>query len=145
MRVSGCDISSEVVAQAENRLLLAGNDGQFYAHDILALEHQKNIADLVICCEVLEHTLNPQVCLKIISEITSRWVILSVPNEPWWRILNVCRLAYLKDWGNTPGHLWHWSPGLFRALVEEHLDIVEFRNVFPWTMLLAQKRALPSN
>ena len=39
------------------------------------------------------------------------------PREPLWRGLNIARGAYLKDLGNTPGHLNHWSKRGFVALL----------------------------
>ena len=36
-----------------------------------------------------------------------------MPREPLWRGLNMARGAYLKDLGNTPGHVNHWSKRSF--------------------------------
>ena len=36
-------------------------------------------------------------------------LLVSVPREPLWRALNVARGAYLRELGNTPGHVNHWS------------------------------------
>ena len=47
-----------------------------------------------------------------------RHLLVSVPREPLWRGLNMARGAYLKDLGNTPGHVNHWSKRTFvRAAV----------------------------
>ena len=59
-------------------------------------------------------------------------------SEPLWRALNVARGAYLRDLGNTPGHVNHWSKRGFIDLLERHGDLVEARSPFPWTMLLVQ-------
>jgi hypothetical protein len=63
-----------------------------------------------------------------------------VPNEPLWRVLNFSRGKYLADWGNTPGHLNHWSPGAFRAFLEKELIIEDMRRPLPWTVVLARPR-----
>ena len=46
--------------------------------------------------------------------------------------------AYIKDLGNTPGHLNHWSRKAFVALLSQHGTVEEIRSPFPWTMLLAR-------
>jgi hypothetical protein len=63
-------------------------------------------------------------------------VLVSVPREPLWRGLNIARGAYLKDLGNTPGHLSHWSKRSFARLLARHGEIVELRSPLPWTMAL---------
>ncbi len=66
------------------------------------------------------------------------FVIVSVPREPLWRTVNMARGAYLKDLGNTPGHVNHWSKRSFVSLLERHGEVVEARSPFPWTMLLVR-------
>ena len=45
-----------------------------------------------------------------------------MPREPLWRGLNMARGAYVKDLGNTPGHLNHWSRKAFVELLSRHGD-----------------------
>ena len=59
-----------------------------------------------------------------------------MPHEPLWRVLNVLRGAYLRDLGNTPGHVNHWSRRGFLRLLERHGRIIEARSPSPWTMVL---------
>ena len=59
--------------------------------------------------EVLEHVPDPGAVLAEMARVASRWILVSVPREPLWRMLNMARGAYLRDLGNTPGHLNHWS------------------------------------
>jgi 2-polyprenyl-3-methyl-5-hydroxy-6-metoxy-1,4-benzoquinol methylase len=61
--------------------------------------------DLVLCTEVLEHLENPENALEKLVQISKKYVFVSVPNEPWFRIANILRLKYLSDLGNTPGHI----------------------------------------
>jgi 2-polyprenyl-3-methyl-5-hydroxy-6-metoxy-1,4-benzoquinol methylase len=86
--------------------------------------------------EVLEHVPDPDAVLVEMSRVASRWLLVSVPREPLWRALNVARGAYLKDLGNTPGHLNHWSKRSFAQLLGRHGETVELRSPFPWTMAL---------
>jgi 2-polyprenyl-3-methyl-5-hydroxy-6-metoxy-1,4-benzoquinol methylase len=92
--------------------------------------------ELVICCEVLEHLEHPEKALRELSRVSSKYVLLSVPREPTWRALNMLRGAYLKDWGNTPGHIQHWSPRSFEAFTSSQLRIVRRAHPLPWTVVL---------
>jgi ubiquinone/menaquinone biosynthesis C-methylase UbiE len=94
--------------------------------------------DLVLTMEVLEHLEDPQRALREIARVSRRYVIASVPNEPVWRILNMLRGAYLKDFGNTPGHVQHFSPRAFRRLLETELEIIDTCRPLPWQMALCR-------
>jgi hypothetical protein len=72
------------------------------------------------------------------ARVASRWILVSVPREPLWRGLNIARGAYLRELGNTPGHLNHWSKRSFAKLVGRHGEIVELRSPPPWTMALVR-------
>jgi hypothetical protein len=61
-----------------------------------------------------------------------------VPREPLWRALNLARGAYVRDLGDTPGHVNHWSRRAFTALLARHGEVVEARAPLPWTMLLVR-------
>jgi ubiquinone/menaquinone biosynthesis C-methylase UbiE len=94
--------------------------------------------DAATAMEVLEHVPDPSAVLAEMSRVASRWVLVSVPREPLWRVLNMARGAYLRHLGNTPGHLNHWSKRGFVRLVGGYGEIVELRSPFPWTMALVR-------
>jgi SAM-dependent methyltransferase len=94
--------------------------------------------DLASAIEVLEHVPDPEHTVAEMARVAQRWLLVSVPREPLWRGLNMARGAYLKDLGNTPGHLNHWSKRAFVALLSRHGEVVEARSPFPWTMLLVR-------
>jgi 2-polyprenyl-3-methyl-5-hydroxy-6-metoxy-1,4-benzoquinol methylase len=90
--------------------------------------------------EVLEHVPDPDAVLAEMARVASHWLLLSVPREPIWRALNMARGAYLRDLGNTPGHLNHWSKRTFARLLGRYGETVELRSPFPWTMALVRLR-----
>jgi 2-polyprenyl-3-methyl-5-hydroxy-6-metoxy-1,4-benzoquinol methylase len=94
--------------------------------------------DLASAIEVLEHVPDPEHTLAEMARCAGRHLLVSVPREPLWRMLNMARGAYWKDLGNTPGHLNHWSRRSFARLLSRHGEIVEVRSPFPWTMLLVR-------
>jgi ubiquinone/menaquinone biosynthesis C-methylase UbiE len=94
--------------------------------------------DLAAAIEVLEHVPDPAHTVAEMARVARRHVLVSVPREPLWRGLNMARGAYLKDLGNTPGHVNHWSKRSFVKLLSQHGTVVEARSPFPWTMLLVR-------
>jgi 2-polyprenyl-3-methyl-5-hydroxy-6-metoxy-1,4-benzoquinol methylase len=96
--------------------------------------------DMASAIEVLEHVPDPVHTVAEMARVAGRWLLVSVPREPLWRGLNLARGAYLRDLGNTPGHLNHWSKRSFVALLQRHGEVVEARSPFPWTMLLVRLR-----
>lgn len=140
--VRACDFSTTVVQMAQRHAEAIGVAAErFQVKSIYDLHAPTDCAPLVVCCEVLEHLESPEQGLEALSEIVTGHVILSVPREPIWCLLNLARGRYLREWGNTPGHLQHWSKSGFIALVSRHFDIVEVRSPLPWTMLLCRARA----
>ena len=96
--------------------------------------------DTVLAIEVLEHVAEPDdVLAEMVRTATSR-IVVSVPHEPIWRVLNLMRGKYVRDLGNTPGHVQHWTRSGFRQLVERHLDDVVVSRPFPWTMIAGRPR-----
>jgi 2-polyprenyl-3-methyl-5-hydroxy-6-metoxy-1,4-benzoquinol methylase len=135
-RVVGIDLEEESIQagwaehQAPNleyRVMEAANlpfaDGEF---------------QLASAIEVLEHVPDPEHTLAEMARCASAHLLVSVPREPLWRMLNMARGAYWSALGNTPGHLNHWSRRSFVALLSRHGEVVEVRSPFPWTMLLVR-------
>ena len=72
--------------------------------------------------------------------MSKRYVIIGVPREPLWRFLNMCRFKYLKHYGNTPGHLNHWSKKSLVKLIENKFGkVIAIESPIPWTIVLAEK------
>jgi ubiquinone/menaquinone biosynthesis C-methylase UbiE len=95
--------------------------------------------DLAAAVEVLEHVPDPEHTVAEMARVArGGHLLVSVPREPLWRALNVARGTYVRDLGNTPGHVNHWSRRAFAALLSRHGEVVEARSPFPWTMLLVR-------
>jgi 2-polyprenyl-3-methyl-5-hydroxy-6-metoxy-1,4-benzoquinol methylase len=138
--IRGSDVSAEVIEEARRRASAAGLDVAYRAVPIEALEPATDGAELIVCCEVLEHLPDPVAGLEKIASLASPWLIVSVPREPLWRALNLARFKYVSDLGNTPGHLNHWSRRRFEEFVDERVEIIQTRRPLPWTMLLGRVR-----
>jgi len=133
----GIDTSAEQIARAKRR---HGVAGKFQVAQAEMVPFPDSWFDLVLACEVLEHLAKPEIAVMEFARVTRKFVLISVPWEPIWRILNCARGAYLLQIGNTPGHIQHFGRRKIRALVAPYFEILKELHPFPWTMLLLQKR-----
>jgi SAM-dependent methyltransferase len=138
LSVRGSDISAEVIEEARRRAARAGVEIAYRAASITELEPRTDAAELVVCCEVLEHLADPDRGLEVLAGLARPWLLVSVPREPAWRALNLARLKYLGELGNTPGHLGHWSRRGFVEFLNTRVEVVEVRSPLPWTMALCR-------
>lgn len=108
--------------------------------DVQQLPFAANSFDLVVLLEVFEHVGSPAAALEEAQRISRRYMLASVPHEPWWRLGNLLRLKYLRQLGNTPEHLHHWSASGFRRFIGQRFKVTDVKLPFLWTFVLAEKR-----
>jgi 2-polyprenyl-3-methyl-5-hydroxy-6-metoxy-1,4-benzoquinol methylase len=111
---------------------------EYRVEDATNLSFADDEFDMATAIEVLEHVPDPERTVAEMARVASRWVLVSVPREPLWRGLNMARGAYLKDLGNTPGHVNHWSKRSFVSMLSRHGTVQQVRSPFPWTMVLVR-------
>jgi SAM-dependent methyltransferase len=111
---------------------------EFRAQEASSLSFRDDEFDLVAAIEVLEHVPRPEATLSEMARVARRWLLVSVPREPLWRVLNMARGAYWRSLGNTPGHVNHWSKRGFIELLGRYGTVEKARSPFPWTMLLVR-------
>jgi 2-polyprenyl-3-methyl-5-hydroxy-6-metoxy-1,4-benzoquinol methylase len=140
LRVRGTDAFAAVLEEARERARLAGVEIDYEATPVEELDPERHASELIVCCEVLEHLADPDLALETLSGLAHPWLIASVPREPLWRALNLARLSYVGELGNTPGHLNHWSKRGFARFLESRFEVVELRSPLPWTMALCRAR-----
>lgn len=130
-QLAGIDYSKVAIGSAKELFpYLNAKTGNIYN-----LSYKDNSFDVVICTEVLEHLENPALALKEIERVTSKYALLTVPNEPWFMLLN------FTQWGKDIGHINHWGSEAFKKFVEHNsrFKIVKEKHPFPWTMILVKK------
>ena len=66
---------------------------------------------------------DPERTVAEMARVARGHLLVSVPREPLWRALNVARGAYLRDLGNTPGHINHFSKRAFVRLLARHGEV----------------------
>jgi SAM-dependent methyltransferase len=136
-QVRGSDFSVRAIELA--RINADSDKVDLKVASVYDLTSPNDAAELVVCCEVLEHLEDPERALGVLKTLASPFLIVSVPCEPVWRILNLIRGSYWKDLGNTPGHRQHWSKRAFVELVGAYFEILDVQSPLPWTMILAKQ------
>jgi 2-polyprenyl-3-methyl-5-hydroxy-6-metoxy-1,4-benzoquinol methylase len=82
LSVRGSDRSREVVNEAERRAAARGLTLPLQVADLYELDPARDAAELVLCCEVLEHVPEPARALRILAGLARPYLIVSVPREP---------------------------------------------------------------
>ena len=108
--------------------------------DIYRLPYKNNSFDLVIATEVLEHLENPKKAYKELVRVSKKYILLSVPNEPFFTIQRIGRLQNIKHLGAHPEHIQHWTIPAFTKFVKiKGVRIVTRKFPIPWTMVVLKK------
>jgi SAM-dependent methyltransferase len=133
------DISATMIAEASRAI--RSSRVSYRQLDITTFEPLEPAPDLIVCCEVLEHLCSPALGLRTLWAQRASWYLMSVPREPVFRGMNFARAAYLRSFGNSPGHVQHWSKRGFLDLVSQAFEPVIVRSPIPWTVVLCRPRS----
>ena len=132
-----CDVGSSLVSAAKVR-----NPGvSLSRQSVYSLALPDKSVDVVVMLEVMEHLDEPARALAELDRVARRHVIVSTPREPIWRALNFMRGKYMRDLGNTPGHLQHWSSRGLQRFMRTRFDVQDMRQPLPWTILALSPRS----
>lgn len=132
LSIEAADVEQDIIeiARKENP------DISFKVESAYSINEPDRSYDLVTVMEVLEHLEYPDKAIAEAKRLTKKYCIFSVPFEPYWRILNILRMKYITDLGNTPGHINHWGRDEFSNLLSKHFINVNLKTVFPWNFAL---------
>lgn len=115
---------------------------RFIHADAERLPFEEGGYDVVVCVEVLEHLSDPAAGLSELARVArGGHLVLSVPREPLFRMGNFLTGRHLAAFGNTPGHLNHWSSRGFLEFVESAGEVRSMKKPFPWTIVWAESAA----
>ena len=135
LQMTGLDISNEALKTARK----LNPDSKFFEGSIYEMPFEDNKFDLVIASEVLEHLEKPKKALDEISRISKKHVLLSVPNEPLFRITNFLRGKNISRLGNDIDHVSLWGKKQFINMISNYFKIVKIETPFPWIVVLCTK------
>lgn len=134
VRLVGLDLEASIVA--EGRRVFPHLD--LRQGDIYHINEPDHTWDVVVASEVLEHLERPADGLRELARVAKRYVVLSVPWEPWFRTLNLARGKHVRRWGNHPEHINNWTRQSFVDFVSGQLSVERVIPSFPWTIVLAK-------
>lgn len=135
--------ASEYVAAMVSRARDRNPGIKITQENIYKTKHADESFDLIFLLEVLEHLDYPDKGLAELHRIIKKdgYLILGVPREPLWCVLNMARGKYLRHFGNTPGHLNHWSTFTLKRYIKKHFGPIRaVKTPLPWTLVLAKKK-----
>lgn len=130
---------SELDGRLVNKLLESAPPYRISQESVYALQRIDNEFDVIFLLQVLEHISEVGRALQEIFRVAKRLIVISVPNEPLWRILNILRGKYWLAFGNTPGHINHWTVQQLIQLIKRHGQIISIYNPVPWTIIVAKR------
>ncbi len=135
-RLVGVDISRGALGMARHN-----SPGTSLAcGDIYHMPFKPQNFDLVMAMEVLEHLREPEKAIAELSRLSKRYCLFSVPNEPYFSIMDLLRGKNISRLGSDIEHVNHWSEKSFTDMVSKNFDIISVRKPFPWTIVMCEKR-----
>ncbi|MBU0691041.1 class I SAM-dependent methyltransferase [bacterium] len=109
---TGFDNSAEAIAFCRQ----ASPEAEWHVSSAYTLPFKNRSFELVFSSQVLEHLKGPGKPLSEFARVADKWMLLSVPYEPIFRILTWFSIN-LKI-GGDPGHVNHWTPAGWRSFVQ---------------------------
>lgn len=108
--------------------------------DIYDMHFEDNTFEVVICTEVLEHLEHPELALKELERVCKKYLVITVPNEPWFCLGNLIALKNISRLGNPIDHINHWTYRGFQKFVEQYLGVhCTYDKSFPWSIVIWKK------
>lgn len=112
----------------------------FKEGNVYKLPYEDESFDLVVCTEVLEHLNAPSKVIKEVLRTSRKYVLVSVPNEPFFWLSNFIRGKNLFRLGDDPEHINHWTIFSFRKFIKKNgIKIKKMLFPFPWIIALGEK------
>lgn len=137
LRIIGTDLSLTALMQVP----LLVPEMPVFLSDVTKLPVPTDSVDLVVSFEVMEHLPHPDLALEEYKRVSNRYIMISVPNEPLFRLLRMARGDNIAQWGNHPEHVNHWDLFTLQKYVQKHgLRVVKAVSPPPfiWAIVLCE-------
>ncbi|HEY6632255.1 MAG TPA: methyltransferase domain-containing protein [Rhizobiaceae bacterium] len=113
---------------------------RFTCADILDPRFDGKRYEVTLALEVMEHLFEPERVLERLVQLTEKALVLSVPHEPWFQLVNLSRGRDLIRLGNHPEHVQHWNSQSFADFLSPYAEVVQVRRSFPFIIATARPR-----
>lgn len=121
--VIGCDMDYKRLSFAKKTY-----NQEVIIADITQLPFKDKSIDVVTASEIIEHIDCVDPAITEIKRIAKRSIIITVPNEPYFRIANFLRGKNITRFGNPLDHINHYSKKSLRQLLKNYFNKVEVKN-----------------
>lgn len=112
----------------------------FSVGDICGINFADKTFDLVCCTEVLEHLPDPAKAVAELLRVADKYVVLSVPNEPWFCLGNLISGKNISRLGNPVDHINHYTGrGFVKFLRQCGAVKIKTFNCLVWTIAVVEK------
>lgn len=132
----GVDLRAEAISDAKRRC----PDLAFAEADIFSWPADGRRFELVLASQVMEHLIEPRRNLQRLCSLALGRLLLTVPLEPWFQLLNLARGRDLARLGNHPEHVNRWSLDGFRDFVAAEAAVEKAWTVFPFIFVIARPK-----
>lgn len=95
--------------------------------------------DYVFILEVLEHISEYEKVLSSIETLQFKKLIISVPREPYFRILTMLALRNIHKLGIAWGHVNFWTMKGFRKVIDGRFKIKRHISCIPHQIMVCEK------
>lgn len=131
----GCDLDRSRIKFAKSQF----HEISWMLTDAVKLPFKSYSFDMVASIELLEHVRDTKSLLKEIKRVSKEFVLITVPNEPRFRIANFLRGKNIRRFGNIEGHIHHFNKRSLKLLLSEHFSEIDIKvNAFFWISALCQ-------
>ncbi len=113
---------------------------RFSTGDVCRIDYSNDRFDLVLCLEVLEHLAEPARAMHELARVSRSHVVISVPDEPLFRLTNLARGKYVRRFGDHPEHCQHWNRASLTAFLASTASVVEVQSSYPWLIAHCRKK-----
>ena len=129
IRITGLEFAEEAIEIARKM----NPKAEYVQSDITKMPFDDQSFDIVICTEVLEHLEKPDKAISEIIRVAKKYVLLTVPHEPWFCLGNLLVLKNVSRLGNPLDHINHWNLNSFRSFLQKHINRRwRISRSFPW-------------
>ena len=132
----GLDLRPDALTEARRRW----RSTRFVEANLFDPAYDNERYHTVMALEVLEHLFEPEKVLKRLVSMADEYVLLTVPNAPWFQLMNLVRGRDLIRLGNHPEHINHWNKDTFSEFVSPYAEVIDVTTRFPFVILLAKPR-----
>ena len=130
---TGFDFSQDAVEFARE----ASPEASWQHASAYEIPFAANSFDLVFSSQVLEHLPDPALALREFARVSRKWILLSVPLEPYFRALTW--LSVHLHIGGNPGHVNHWTAAEFRNFASSTGELTRWERTTVYQIVLLEK------